>query len=71
MAGQVARASAGPHRLCLQGILSVLHTGIGWEGQPQRARVRLREHLLSSAGPLDRSRRVRRGEPESLVDSGD
>ena len=34
VAGQVAGPRPGPDRHCLQGILFVLHTGIGWEDLP-------------------------------------
>jgi transposase len=35
VAGQGARTAAVPGSRCLQGILFVLHTGIGWEDLPQ------------------------------------
>jgi transposase len=45
-------------RLALQGILFVLHTGIGWEHLPQGARFRLRDDGLAPVAGLAASRGV-------------
>jgi len=66
----------------LQGILFVLHTGIGWEDLPQELGFGSGMTLLAPAAPLDHSRRLRpdtpdtageteHGEPDRLVASGD
>jgi transposase len=44
-------------RMALQGILFVLHTGIGWEHLP-RARLRLRDDSLAQAARLARGGRL-------------
>ena len=45
-------------RLALQGILFVLHTGIGWEHLPQGARLRLRDDGLAAIAGLAAGRCV-------------
>ena len=45
-------------RACLNGILFILVTGIGWQQLPQTTRLRLRDDLLASASRLADRRRV-------------
>jgi hypothetical protein len=52
-----------PDRLCPQGILFVLYTGIGWEDLPRELGLRVRDDLLAQATPLDRRRGVRPATP--------
>src|SRR4051794_25963405 len=52
-----------PDRQCLQGILFVLYTGIGWEDVPQDLGLRLRDNLLALVEAVDRGGRIRTAAP--------
>ena len=43
-----------PDQLCLQGILFVLHAGIGWEDLPQELGFGSRDDLLTQVATLER-----------------
>ncbi|WP_328478619.1 transposase [Actinoplanes sp. NBC_00393] len=71
-----------PDRQCLQGILFVLHTGIGWEDLPQelgfgsgmtcwRRLHRWTEAGVFDQGPRDTAGPGERGEPDRLDTGGD
>ncbi|WP_352244810.1 transposase [Actinoplanes sp. NBRC 103695] len=48
-----------PDRQCLQGILYVLRTGIGWERPSAGARLRVGHDVLAADQAVDRRRCVR------------
>lgn len=71
-----------PDRLCLQGMLFLLHTGIGWKDLPQelefgsgmtrwRRLQRWKRGGRVRPGSLVPARQAERGEPHRLVDGGD
>jgi transposase len=77
--------SPGPRpvsdRLCLQGVLFVLHTGIGWEDLPKELGFDWGHDLLAAVEALERRGRVRRAatdparpiehrDPDRLVEGG-